>query len=183
MEQWDWGTVPTWFSALLTGGSLLLGFYILLRDRRKEEQEEARKLVCHAETWATDDGTQVRLWAQNTSDRPFLYVWPMICTVHTRPGGVWTMRTRGGQTDEHAVADADAGPLMPGERLLRTWLEPDEEELVRSPARLSVVFKDSDGIEWVRVLPDQRLVRTSVAFRKMTVMRAIRARLRGLRLR
>jgi hypothetical protein len=30
----DWGNVPAWVGAVLTGGSLLLGFYILLRDRR-----------------------------------------------------------------------------------------------------------------------------------------------------
>ncbi|MBB6078664.1 hypothetical protein HNR57_004606 [Streptomyces paradoxus] len=31
---------------MLTGGSLLLGFYILLRDRRKEEREEANLVTC-----------------------------------------------------------------------------------------------------------------------------------------
>ena len=41
-----WGDVPTWLSSIMTGGSLLLGFYILLRERRKNEEEQARKLAC-----------------------------------------------------------------------------------------------------------------------------------------
>ncbi|MFC7830718.1 hypothetical protein [Streptomyces sp. NPDC057375] len=46
MHRLDWGTVPTWASAVLTGGSLLLGFYILLRDRKKEERADALKIIC-----------------------------------------------------------------------------------------------------------------------------------------
>jgi hypothetical protein len=42
----DWGTVPTWISSVLTSGSLLLGFYILLRDRREEERSQAALVVC-----------------------------------------------------------------------------------------------------------------------------------------
>ncbi|HXC79250.1 MAG TPA: hypothetical protein VNU19_19630, partial [Candidatus Acidoferrum sp.] len=41
----DWGNVPAWVASILTGGSLLLGFYILLRDRRKEERRQARRIV------------------------------------------------------------------------------------------------------------------------------------------
>ena len=43
----DWGTVPAWVGSILTGGSLLLGFYILLRDRRNREIEQARQVSAH----------------------------------------------------------------------------------------------------------------------------------------
>lgn len=41
----DWGNVPAWVASILTGASLLLGFYILLRDRRKEEREQALRII------------------------------------------------------------------------------------------------------------------------------------------
>lgn len=43
--QLDWGSVPAWVGSILTGGSLLLGFSILLRDRRKGEREQAERIV------------------------------------------------------------------------------------------------------------------------------------------
>jgi len=46
MGELEWGTVPAWVSAVLTSGSLMLGFYILLRDRRKEERRDATKAIC-----------------------------------------------------------------------------------------------------------------------------------------
>lgn len=42
----DWGNVPAWVGSILTGGSLLLGFYILLRDRRGRERQQAEQLGC-----------------------------------------------------------------------------------------------------------------------------------------
>jgi hypothetical protein len=38
------GPWSEWVAAILTGGSLLLGFYILLRDRRKEETAQANRV-------------------------------------------------------------------------------------------------------------------------------------------
>ena len=42
----DWGSVPAAIGSILTGGSLLLGFYILFRDRRKEERAQASRVGC-----------------------------------------------------------------------------------------------------------------------------------------
>lgn len=41
----QWGDIATWVASILTGLSLLLGFYIVLRDRRKEEEAHASQLV------------------------------------------------------------------------------------------------------------------------------------------
>jgi hypothetical protein len=43
----DWGSAPAGVGSILTGGSLLLGFYILLRHRRNEERRQAQRLVYH----------------------------------------------------------------------------------------------------------------------------------------
>lgn len=45
LSQVQWGPLSAWVGSLLTAGSLLLGFYILLRDRRKEEQAQARQVT------------------------------------------------------------------------------------------------------------------------------------------
>lgn len=44
-----WGTAGQWFSGLASGGALALGFYIMLRDRRKEERAQARLITCWRE--------------------------------------------------------------------------------------------------------------------------------------
>lgn len=45
LSQVQWGPLSAWVGSLLTGLSLLLGFYILLRDRRKEERAQAQQLA------------------------------------------------------------------------------------------------------------------------------------------
>lgn len=57
----EWGTIPAAVSSLLTAGSLMLGFYILLRDRRHKEEEQARKVSVwltsnHQERWHPSRG-------------------------------------------------------------------------------------------------------------------------------
>lgn len=42
----DWGNLATWFGALLTGLSLLLAFYIILRDRRRADRSQADQIAC-----------------------------------------------------------------------------------------------------------------------------------------
>lgn len=42
----EWGPVSAWVGSLLTGGSLLLGFNIMRRDRARDEAAEARLLSC-----------------------------------------------------------------------------------------------------------------------------------------
>lgn len=41
----QWGTVPAWVSGLLSSISVILAMYIILRDRRKVEQEQIKQLV------------------------------------------------------------------------------------------------------------------------------------------
>lgn len=69
---WDYGTVPAWFS----GSSLFLALYIILRDRKKAEKEQARSLVCWVDVAQTrDDETRFfnnKITIHNTGARPIL---------------------------------------------------------------------------------------------------------------
>jgi len=40
MHGVKWGDVPAWVASILTGGSLLLGFWILLRDHRMRDRAQ-----------------------------------------------------------------------------------------------------------------------------------------------
>lgn len=74
-QGWDWGTIPAWFSAILSGGSVLLALYIILRDRKKAERADATQVVCWTSIdWEADD---FRTHVHNTSDRAIhdLMVW------------------------------------------------------------------------------------------------------------
>src|SRR4051794_33457602 len=63
----DWGAVPAWVGALLTGSSLILALRIMLQDRRKGERAEALKVIC----WSgTAEVREMTTHVLNTADRP-----------------------------------------------------------------------------------------------------------------
>ena len=71
----QWGTVPAWVSGVLTGGSLILGFYILLRDRRTQERRQALQVAVYYYDPAVPsfDGSwpgSPLIHVMNTSDAP-----------------------------------------------------------------------------------------------------------------
>ncbi len=134
MTSLDWGTVPAWASAILTSGSLFLGFYILLRDRRKEEKEEARKLVFSVRM---SDHRHVVL-VTNVSDRPFL-------SVSMFNADQWDTDGRGDDDPE--------GPLLSGQS--RRYVHSGRPESSALAAR----FQDADGQNWVKIFDNHRLVR------------------------
>ncbi|MBD0743824.1 hypothetical protein [Streptomyces sp. CBMA152] len=144
MTGLDWGTVPAWASAFLTSGSLLLGFYILLRDRRKEERQEALKVVCWSEYGylGTPDQDMHMVHMLNTSSRP---VYNASVLVDLR-------------------LDAFDGFEGFG---LANIIQSTEEATTQIPRRMNdrkifpaaVSFTDGDGINWVRELGSRRLYR------------------------
>lgn len=132
MTGMDWGTVPAWFGAIGTTGSLFLALAILLRDKRKDDLAEARKLVI---SWKGPEGGlghKVRI--TNASDRPFIEV------------GVFNL------DQWRCDADSPDGPMLPGESRVYT------HDGVGSSA-LAVRFTDGDGENWVRSLHSYQLVR------------------------
>lgn len=67
-----WGTVAQWAGSVLSGGSLILAFYIILRDRRSIEEAQARKLIVRTvQAYKKRDGYNQLLVIQNTAEQPF----------------------------------------------------------------------------------------------------------------
>ncbi|MFE5681706.1 hypothetical protein [Streptomyces sp. NPDC056512] len=139
MTHTDWGTVPAWLSAILTGGSLLLGFYILLRDRRKEERQEALKVNC----WSVmANNSDYDVHVLNTSDRPVTYA-QMLIYMSSHEG-------------VERVGVGDGSAIRPGEEV--TAQCPRHMNNAKSwPA--AIEFQDADGITWVREITDGALHR------------------------
>jgi hypothetical protein len=135
----EWGTVPAWASAILTSGSLTLGFYVLLRDRRKEERTEASLIVC----WRVWNNETYVTHIYNASKRTIVDVNVLVRFPSDRQKFSWES--------------------FPGPSVLR----PEEEQFIRTPRSLNgtklvpefVTFQDADGIFWVRDLPGGQLKR------------------------
>ncbi|MCX4649493.1 hypothetical protein [Streptomyces sp. NBC_01446] len=140
MTGLEMGTVPTWISAFLTGGSLLMGFYILLRDRRKEEREQAVGIVC----WIEYGSDESIVHILNTTTRPIskVRVFVQIGVGHG-PGDIFGMSSivaaASGETFSYPRRSEDGQKLIP----------------------TVVLFTDSSGIEWLRHLRTDTLRRRS----------------------
>src|SRR5664280_2404232 len=85
----DWGAIPTWFGAILTGGSLLLGFYLLLRVRRKEERAQIDKVMVWLERRKVDFDGNVpdpawRMLVQNWSGASLIRIHVAAIPTHRR---------------------------------------------------------------------------------------------------
>ncbi|MEU8034501.1 hypothetical protein AB0C13_39070 [Streptomyces sp. NPDC049099] len=134
----DWGTVPAWVSAIGTSGSLLMGFHILLRDRKKEERQEANKVICWLDPGPHQIGQpdSYTISVLNASERPISNVFTLI------------KHPKGKMTSERVAPVIRAGEEVTCEQTL--W---DGEAI-----KFGVCFEDADGTQWVRdVLPDTKI--------------------------
>lgn len=135
-QGWDWGTVPAWFSAILSGGSVLLALYIILRDRKKAERADAAKIVC----WLDDKTVHVL----NTSDRAVHSVYLMAVKEKIKPG-----------PNSFALLEP---VLRPGVEINRSTEHPFDDPYGNSDwekrdlAPYAIMFHDADGVTWIREL-------------------------------
>lgn len=140
----DWGSVPAWFSAILSGGSVLLALYIILRDRKKAEREDATKVLVWTETG--DDGETETTYVFNASPR----------TVHAVTLLLW--RNGASFRDDPELEKVSVAPtLRPDEEASKTTTAPTLAERGRQPRPWAVGFIDADGGSWVRELGTLRL--------------------------
>ncbi|MCQ8772090.1 hypothetical protein [Streptomyces telluris] len=128
----EWGTIPTWISAVLSGGSVLMALHIIRRDRKKDERADAMKVLC----WNSDKTEVV-----NGSDRAIRHVRVM--------AELKEYKGKRGPFRHRTVAET----LRPGEEasIARNWGDNF------FPEPVAVVFLDSDGKEWARDLRTARL--------------------------
>ncbi|QKZ20297.1 hypothetical protein [Streptomyces chartreusis] len=152
MSAIDWGSVPTWFSAIGTTGALSTTIGIIVRDRRKDAREDAGRVVVWFERPSADDAdyevdqTLIGLiHARNTADRPVF--------------------------DLRVVIFPDDDRLFMGSNLLTRVLAQGEEEVFPVPFRtagidtkppaepVAVEFQDVDGVRWLRDLETSTLHR------------------------
>jgi hypothetical protein len=66
--QIPWGTIPDWVEAIGTTGALLLGFYLLLREQRKEERAQAERFAY----WVVEDALFHKLGEKDATFSAFI---------------------------------------------------------------------------------------------------------------
>jgi hypothetical protein len=135
-----WGDLATWVTGLFTAGSLLLGFSIIQKDRKKEEWSQASKVAVNVDTFTrvsegkvpTVDRSwnfTVRMW--NHSDQPIFE--PRI--VGFEDGHSMGLEFADGNRDR---------VLLPGE----SGSYEVSDESLNHLHLLAVAFRDSRNIEW-----------------------------------
>jgi hypothetical protein len=158
------GDLATWVVGLLTAGTLLLGFYILLRDRRKEESRQAARIAA----WADPDsigrtkvGDTLDVTVYNGSDsvvtsiRVLLTHTPPYDPQLTLPPWIRKFRNRLQSRQDRLFAmkslaavagDGDDRVLAPGSRLRKRFIVSADFPISRS--QIIVDFTDSSGSRW-----------------------------------
>lgn len=81
----QWGNVPSWISGVLSSISIVLAFYILLRDRRKAEREQVYRLVVVVERKSVRQHNLTHhITLINSSDQPFYNLSSRVCKMDNK---------------------------------------------------------------------------------------------------
>lgn len=152
-------------AAFLTGGSLLLGFYILLRDRRKEESAQAAQIICWVSTIGVRPEGQPRgepdfgytVHVSNDSQYPILTpelriwrfsTWDVLWAYRITPASHLKLQLERAREQGEAIWEpmTPEGVLFPGQSVhhevhLRTTIE---------VCHIYVEFSDGQGKGWAR---------------------------------
>jgi hypothetical protein len=189
MGEINWGTVPAWISGIGGSASLLLAFYILIRDRAAARASQASLIACwehkppviRAETRAGKiiDWEQVveedTVYLHNASDRPITMV-----RLFTRSATRRELPELNSEDKLDALRQKNAkrasanlrigreqmtvpDTVMPGERLEESLLGKKRFPPIKIPpviARRWISFKDATGQQWCRDLQYGDLFRT-----------------------
>lgn len=147
---WNWGDVPSWVGALLTGTSLLIAALAYRGHVKEGERQQAGKVgawVQLTEDGTTSPGRQLRV--SNNSDGP-------ISDLTVRVGG---KEYRFNEVLPHSIVPSDLPPRPPSANVKETtvgvkmWFVAVEgtirEETV-SEEPIELEFRDSVGRFWLR---------------------------------
>ena len=163
----DFGTVPAWVSGILSGASLFLALWIILRDRAKNEREQITRLVVVNERRSVKrDKLTHFIRLINTSERSF---YDIACTVYVDSKAKKVRKMSAPATNQWVkrrmylrrlkrivqAGGRDDWSLMNGSSAVRT-LEPAAEGSVginlagySSLARIVITCKDASGRYWL----------------------------------
>ncbi|MCX5278300.1 hypothetical protein [Streptomyces virginiae] len=150
MAAIDWGSVPTWFSAIGTTGALFATVGIIVRDHRKTERTDAALIACwfdkpdveYADRTVRTGSLRVR----NTADRPVFAV--NVIVGPFQHGYEWRLIAQVLPSEQEKDLDVPFCRWGDGRGF--------------SPAALGpvvVIFRDADNTEWIRELDSGRLYR------------------------
>jgi hypothetical protein len=179
----DWGDAPAWISSVGTSLSLLLAFFIILRDRARARAAQAAKIACWERrpiTHHIHEGVAARLsvnshdvWLNNASGLPVTDAAVLSRTLTKREArrrySAQELAAFEKQLEElnEFLADAtlavdgseDVGVVMPNETASISLLGHNEEQAAGPFVRAWVYFRDVSGMGWFRDLETGNLLR------------------------
>lgn len=129
----EWGPVSAWVGSLLTGGSLLMGFNIMRRDRARDEAAEARLLSCRIRGQRND----IVVHVTNAGSLPIHHLAVAVAMPSEVEAAGGKLPRSGAFLPVHAL---DIGP---GEEEELRWSRDEAHPLY-------VSFTDSSGRRWRR---------------------------------
>ncbi|MFG3179998.1 hypothetical protein AMK21_25860 [Streptomyces sp. CB00316] len=133
----DWGSVPTWFSAIGTTGALFAAVGIIVRDHRKTDRADAARIACWFDKpdveYADRTVRTGSLRIHNAADRP-----------------VFAVRVIVGPHAYGYVQEPVAQVLLPGKKTEHDVPFCRWGDGPTSLGPVVVYFRDADNIEWVR---------------------------------
>ncbi|MER8090246.1 hypothetical protein ACFVZR_34515 [Streptomyces sp. NPDC058316] len=142
-----------------------MGFYILLRDRRKEERADAQGVIC----WTDFNGEESTTYVLNTASRPISQV---------------TLLTPSPNPDWSTLNDGAVAPLICADQEVfvttKRVVEGDDRVWMEN-IPYAIRFMDADGQEWLRDLQFGTLYRRGWLFSGRRFRRAVRERRELLR--
>ncbi len=139
MDGVQWGTVAQWMSAVFSSGSVGLALFIILRDRKKAQESDARQVVF----WKSHVG-------RKANRQSYLHVFNG--TSRAIPGGMVICSF--GRHPDKGTRRLDGGGSF---GLIRAGRE-DKFEVVGFP--LLVEFTDADGFAWIKDIESGVLVKS-----------------------
>lgn len=135
----EWGPVSSWVSAILTSGSLILGFSILIRDRKARKADQA------AGVSAVWDREQLVVRVHNTSKQA-------VYNIHCFPYlAVHVLHEDAPPDYKKEGWNEWQGPITHIEPESVKIFKPNLERLAnRTPTNVDIMFVDSRGETWGR---------------------------------
>ena len=150
-----------WLGSILTGGSLLLAFSILIRDRKKAEQQQAAKVTC----WIEPDLSRPEAIVYNHSDEPVIKSriialpklrlqrdWDSLSEVVARSESV--ERARMTHFSRPFILDNERPWLKAGKHASTIMLIENGLEVYDA----FLEFHDTSGRKWIREVPGGKLL-------------------------